>query len=376
MKKWLFLAIFVLFSCLAMPVGAQTTAEETVTEQLEALGADELFDSLPPKTQNFLRRIGITQIADLTAESDSRSWLAALSEWTKSGLLKPLQQGSILLAVVLLCALVDSMHITVGEQGGITFQTLSVAAMAVALLPFLSGVIQSAADSLESLEVFMLSFVPVYAAALLASGSGAVSIGYQGVVLAAAEVLGYVNQHLLLPISTASFALGMAGGVNRELKTEAISTRISRFCTWGVGIIASVFSGLLTVKTIVDGASDTVGKKFLKLTVSNMIPVVGGALSEAVNTVAGCLSVARTTVGAFGMIVCGALVVPTALELLGWSVILSVALTVSEMFALESIIALLKAAAATVKLLLALLCVQGLFMILTVAIVLMTGGGA
>ncbi len=367
--------VFAFFLIVALPVSAQSNMDEGVAEQLETFGADELFDNLPIETRHFLRRIGITQITDITAEGDGSAWLMALSEWTKSGLIKPLQQGSILLAVVLLCALVDSMHITVGGQGGVTFQTLSVAALAVALLPFLSGTIQSAADSLASLEVFMISFVPVYAAALLASGRGAAGIGYQGVVLTAAEVLGYANRHFLLPVATTSFALGMAGGVNRGLKTEAISGRLSRFAAWGIGIVASIFSGLLTVKTVISSASDTVGKKFLKLSVSNMIPVVGGALSEAVNTVAGCLSVARTTVGAFGMIVCGALVVPTALELIGWSMVLSVALTAGEMFALESVVALLKAASATVKLLLAILCVQGLFMVLTVAIVLMTGGG-
>lgn len=372
MKIWIWLVVC--FSLLSISVSAQS-AEETVSEQLDAFGADDLFNDLPEETRRFLQRIGITQITDISVESESSSWTSVLSELVKSGLFKPLQQGSVLLAVVLLCALVDSMHITVGEQGGITFQTLSVAAIAVALLPFLGGVIQSTADALESLEVFMLSFIPVYAAALVASGKGASAVGYQGVVLTAAQVLGYINRHCLLPVATASFALGMAGGVNRELKTDAIAGRLSRFCTWGIGIVASLFSGMLTVKTVVGGATDTVGKRFLKLSVSNMIPVVGGALSEAVNTVASCLSVARTTIGAFGMIVCGVLVVPSALELLGWSIVLAAALTVAEMFALETVMALLKAAAATVKLLLAILCVQGLFMVLTVAIVMVTGGG-
>ena len=371
MKVWVWLIVCFLF--LPISVNAQTT-EEGVSEQLESFGANDLFDELPEDTRRFLQRIGISQIADITGENETSSWLTALSELTKSGLVEPLRQGSILLAVVLLCALMDSLHITVGEQGGVTFQTLSVVAIAVALLPPLGGAIQAAADALESLEVFMLSFIPVYAAVLIASGKGISGVGYQGIVMTAAQVLGYVNRHFLLPVATTSFALGMAGGINRELKTDAIASRLSRFCTWSVGIVASLFSGMLTVKTVVSGATDTVGKRFLKLSVSNMIPVVGGALSEAVNTVAGCLSVTRTAVGAFGMVVCGVLIIPTALELLGWSVVLAAALTVAEMFALETVMALLKAAAATVKLLLAILCVQGLFMVLTVAIVMLAGG--
>ena len=363
-----------LFLCLCIPVAAENT-DVLIGEQLEAAGGDALFESLPEETRRFLRGIGIETIGDTADTAEPQQWLTAVLELLQESFSEPLRQCGMLLAVIVLCALVDSLRLLTNENGGTAvFQTVSVLAVAVSTLPSLSGMIQASAEALESLQVFMHSFVPVYGALLLTSGRGLSAAGYQGVVMLAAQVFSWGNTHLLLPLTTASFGLGLAGGLNRELRLEALAGRLNRFCVWALGLTASLFTGMLSIKNVVDAAADSMGKRVLRLSVANLIPVVGGALSETVNTVAGCLSVTRSVMGVFGLLATAALVLPGSLRLLGWSVLLGLLASVAEVFSLEAVATLMKAAGGTVKVLLALLSIQGLFMILTVTVVSATGG--
>ena len=373
MKQLCFCLILLVALC--VPTAAEGT-EALLAEQLEAAGGDALYDSLPEDTKRFLYRLGIETLEDVSADTPPLQWLQAVGELLSEMLTGPLRQSGVLLAVILLCALVDSLRALPGDGSStVVFQTVALLAAAVSLLPPLSETIEAASETLNSLLVFISSFVPVYGAVLLTSGKGLTAAGYQGVVLLAAELFSWANTHLLLPLTTASFGLGIAGGLNRELRLESLAGRLNRFCIWALGLTASLFTGMLSLKSVVNAASDSFGKRVLRLSVANFIPVVGGALSETVNMVAGCLTLTRTVMGVFGLLSASALILPMAIRLFGWTTLLGLLTAVADVFSLEAVSTLFKAAASTMKVLLALISIQGLFLILTITITTAAGGG-
>ncbi len=351
--------------------------QELFREQLDASGGNELYDGLPEDTRRFLRGLGITSVGSLyEEEQDTGAWLKTVGEWAAEALRGPLAKGGILLAAVILCALMDSLRQSGDERAvSAVFQTVSVLTVAISLIPPLSETVEMCCQTFQSLSVFMLSFVPVYGALLATSGHPLSAAGYQSIVLAAAQLFSFGGDRILLPLATASCGLGMAGSVNRDIRLDALSDAINKFCVWALGLTSTLFVGMLSVKNVIAAASDSVGKRVLRLSVANFIPVVGGALSESVNTVAGCLVLTRSTVGAFGMLATAALILPPLLSLCGWTLLLGLLSAVAQMLALEALSTMLKVSAGLVRVLLALLCIEGLFLIVTVTLVTVTGGG-
>ena len=68
---------------------------------------------------------------------------------------------------------------------------------------------------------------------------------------------------------------------------------------WVLSIVMTIFVSLLTIQNLIGVAADNAGTKAVKFAVSNFIPVVGGALSDAYTTVQSCVKVLKSGVGAF-----------------------------------------------------------------------------
>ena len=67
-------------------------------------------------------------------------------------------------------------------------------------------------------------------------------------------------------------------------------------------------------------AVDSTGARAARFMVSSFVPVVGGALGEALGTITGCVKMIKSGVTAFGLLAEGALFLPVLLECVLWPV--------------------------------------------------------
>ena len=356
--------MLLLLSALALPPVLAEEEEDTdrlYQEQLEASGAEALFDSLPDGTRELLDKLGISGLdADsLTAlqPGTALSELLAMAGSQSGGVL-----GScgLLLGIILLCALMDSLKQTVREPA----------------VSDVFGVICSlAACAAESTSVFMISFVPVYSGILLTSGQALTAASYNTVVLFVAELISLLATKVIVPLMTVSLALGLTGSVSGGLRLEGVGSWINKAAGWLLTITTSLFVGLLSLQGIVGAAADTLAGRAINFSISSFVPVVGGALSEAFNAVKGCLSLLKSTLGGFGILTTVLIAAPPILECVLWSLGLSLCGMAAELFGLSQISTVLKTAQSVVKTLIGVLAACALFMIIATTIVTKAGGG-
>ena len=373
------LLMIMLTMVMCLPAGAEGGAaewDELYQEQAEASGAGDLPDNLPEETRQLLDQLGITSIdAEGFSSLEPQGVWKALAELTGQEASGPLRSVGVVLGVVLLCALMEGMKQTLRDPSASpVFQVVCVLAACAALLVPLSSCVQAVCRAAESTSVFMGSFVPVYAGILVTAGHAVTAASYQTVVLFAAELITLLATHLLVPLLTVSLALGMAGSLDTGLRLDSLSSAINKGAAWLLGITTTLFVGLLTLQGIVGGAADTLSSRALRFSLSSMVPVVGGSLSEAFSAVKGCLGLLKSTVGGFGMLATALIVLPPLLQCAVWSLALCTA--AAELFGLGQISALLRSAQAVVKTLIAVLAACSLFMIVTTAVVTAAGGAA
>lgn len=381
---WLFrslLLMIMLMMVMCLPAGAEGGAaewDELYQEQAEASGAGDLPDNLPEETRQLLDQLGITSIdAEGFSSLEPQGVWKALAELTGQEASGPLRSVGMVLGVVLLCALMEGMKQTLRDPSASpVFQVVCVLAACAALLVPLSSCVQAVCRAAESTSVFMGSFVPVYAGILVTAGHAVTAASYQTVVLFAAELITLLATHLLVPLLTVSLALGMAGSLDTGLRLDSLSPAINKGAAWLLGITTTLFVGLLTLQGIVGGAADTLSSRALRFSLSSMVPVVGGSLSEAFSAVKGCLGLLKSTVGGFGMLATALIVLPPLLQCAVWSLGLALCTAAAELFGLGQISALLRSAQAVVKTLIAVLAACSLFMIVATAVVTAAGGAA
>lgn len=217
---------------------------------------------------------------------------------------KGVRSAVLLLAVVLLCGLAEGFSDGLGIKGVLdptaVVGALAVAAIAVGDVNTLVGLGRSA---LEEMDGFSKVLLPATAAAVAASGAPTQAAARQVATVLFSDVLLTLMDRLLLPILYGYLAASMAWAAVGNEGLRRLAELLRRLCTWLLNILLMAFVTYLTVSGVIAGNTDALALKAAKLTISGMVPVVGGILSDAAGTVLAGAGILKNAIGIFGMTV-------------------------------------------------------------------------
>ena len=217
---------------------------------------------------------------------------------------KGVRSAVLLLAVVLLCGLAEGFSDGFGIKGALdptaVVGALAVAAIAVGDVNTLVGLGRSA---LEEMDGFSKVLLPATAAAVAASGAPTQAAARQVATVLFSDVLLTLMDRLLLPVLYAYLAASMAWAAVGNEGRRRLAELLRRLCTWALSILLTAFVTYLTVSGVIAGNTDALALKAAKLTISGMVPVVGGILSDAAGTVLAGAGILKNAIGIFGMTV-------------------------------------------------------------------------
>ena len=289
----------------------------------------------------------------------------------------PLRAGGCVLAVLLLCALVGGVKLTFGSQSLSQASGLAGAlCVAAVIVRPVTACVERAADVVQAAAGFQLACVPVLGGLVLAGGEPARVLSYETLTALAANAVSLVASHVLVPLLGCFLALSLVSAVSPAVRVGGLCDFVCRAVKWLLGLCMTLFTGLLTVHSIVTASADSAASRAVKFAVSSFVPVVGGALGDALRTVGGCVSVLKSGVAAFVLLAEGVLFLPVVLQCVCWQLALLFCAAAGEALGQGELCGLLSAAGRAVGLLLAILLCCALLMTVTSVALILVGGGA
>ncbi len=368
MKK---LLLILLISLIFIP---SVSAEEAdlYKDQLQISGADELNDYVPESAKDF-----IDESFDLT----SPDWVNSLSGenaflhifgFIKSGAKTPFKIFGTVLALIILTSVIQN---AVGNQINSTATFATVAAISLVLLSPIYSVITASVDALKGCALFMTAFVPVFAAVIAASGKALSAASMSGILLMAANFVTYISSFAVIPLMTGHLSLSIASSVSPLLQSSNLAGSLKKVSLWLMGFISTVFVGILSIQTAVNASADNLTMKTAKFIVGSTVPVAGGVLSEALGTVTASLSLLKSSVGIWGVLICALTFLPIIIELLLWRLSLFGLSFFSETFSLSKITALLKSVDSLLSVLIGIVLLTAAMFTISLTVVVLGGKG-
>ena len=281
--------ILAVLCLLVLPVRAEQIDEDT---GIDISGAEE---GLPQDVLDELPQPGQTTDFWSGAKELFRQALRKSSETFRSGLLL----CAILLAIVTLCSVAG---VPSGKHGATAVTAAGAIGICAAVLSTFQSMISLATDTVEKIADYSACLMPVMASAAAMSGKMTSGTALYAGTLLFAELLMQLISKLLVPavffylaVSTAEAAL--AGEMLAELRSF-VGWLISKL----LRIIMFGFLGYMSLTGVISGAADAAAVKATKAAVSGMVPVVGGIISDASETLLASASALKSSVGIFGML--------------------------------------------------------------------------
>ena len=154
----------------------------------------------------------------------------------------------------------------------------------------------------NGITTFVCGVVPIIISTMMTSGEIATATAINPIMLLAANVVTSVVNSFLLPIFFAIAALSVVDNINEKFPISKMTDILKKTSKWVLGLMMTIFVGLLGICGFTSSALDGTAGKAAKYVVSSFVPIVGGVLSETVDTMAGCSIVMKNAMGSAGII--------------------------------------------------------------------------
>ena len=209
-----------------------------------------------------------------------------------------------ILLIVVLCGAVEGFRPT--ADGGKTALFLPMAgALTVTLLTAgsLDSLIGLGAETIGELDTFSKVLLPTLAAAMASSGHVSTAAFQQVTTVFLVDLLMDLINGLLLPLVYLYIGVLTASACLPDGRLNALAEGLKKTVTWVLTSALLAFTVYLSVARVIAGAADGAAVKLAKAAISSAVPVVGGIIAEASETVLAGAGMLKNTVGVFGTLV-------------------------------------------------------------------------
>lgn len=230
--------------------------------------------------------------------------------------------------------------------------------------------------AVDSIAFFMRFLVPVLLTAMMTSGAILSAATLEPALLTMIEVAVFVIQKLFIPAVLISTALGIVGSMSDRFKTDRLVGLLNKAVRWGLSLTLTIFVSLAGLKSIASAGADGLTVRLSKFAASNLVPMVGGILSESAETVMNCSAVIKNSVGILGIICVVIIAMGPVLKLGSMLILMRLTAAVTEPVSDPKIVDCISRLANSVSVLFSMVAVIMVMFIIVVTIIINAGNTA
>ena len=208
-----------------------------------------------------------------------------------------------LMAVVLLCAMTQGAQLGGKTEGVHAVELAGALAITALTMTDMAAMIGLGRETIGKMDLFSSTLLPVMAVLTAATGGVTAAAARQGATVLFSQLLLSAMDRLLIPLVYAYVAVNCAYAVVGNPGLEKLAALLKSVVTTLLTAFMLAFVGYLTATGAIAGSVDASVVKAARMAISRAIPVVGGILADASESVLAGAGVLRGTVGVVGMMV-------------------------------------------------------------------------
>lgn len=285
--------------CMILLSGGAWAVQDIWTGQKQLVDAESIRSSLDGQTQNLIGGV------DISTEMELGESLIQMMEKTESERTQAIKSTISTLARVTVVLLFCGCAAGFGAASRLPSPILPMAgALGITAVIYgdLHGLMSLCLETLESMDIFSTSMMPVMASALTISGAPATAALTYGATMFVFDLTVSLITGVLVPAVSGYIAVIT---VNAAIGNDMLS-RMADFIKWAVtGILKILLTGFvayITISGTVSHGLDNSAVKTAKFALSGSIPVVGGIISGATDTLLSGAILLKNALGVFGML--------------------------------------------------------------------------
>ena len=204
-----------------------------------------------------------------------------------------------IIGIVLLLSVVEGLS----DSGKGIVILVAVIAISTLILQSTNSLMSLGIETIRKISDYGKLLIPVITAVTASQGGVTASAAlYTGTMFFSTLLSGIISG-LVVPMIYIYLALCIADRVVPNQALAGMKQFVKWAATWMIKLVLYVCTGYLSITGVISGSVDSAALKATKLAISGAVPVVGGILSDASETVLVSAGIMKNTIGIYGIFV-------------------------------------------------------------------------
>ncbi len=387
--KRLMAALCVFLIVTGLPSAARAAKEDDGTEaireevnsQIQALDLsswEKALSGIPEDAKGLLGEGGLDDILTTFAEGD-----AAVDPVNVINLVFKLLLGEAgnqigllisLIALALLSGLLTNLRASFSGEGvGEIAHYAIYLLLAAILVNVLWQCVSVARDAVDAMVNLMQALFPILITVLTAMGNAASAGVFQPTMAMLTGAVASFIRDVIMPMVLMGGLIGVVSRMSERFPVKRMGNILNSAAKWATGIVFTLFLGIMGIQGLNAAALDGVTIKTAKFTIDKVIPVVGGYMSDTMDTLLGCSLIVKNAAGITGLISIVAVLLMPLIRLLALALVLRVAAALVEPVSDERLSSCMDCVSGSVTMLFAIVLSVGAMFFISVSLILGAG---
>ena len=278
----------------------------TIESQQEIFGINSFIENSKKYTGEFFSDVNINDILNsaIQGKIDNSNMYKKILNLLGTEIKTGIRSLISILVIIIIHSILKSVSESLENDNisKLIYYVQYIAIVTIVMSNF-SDIINLVKETTVNLVGFMNTLIPVLISLMLYTGSVTTTSILEPIILFMINFIGNLIQDILIPVMLIITSISVVSKISDKIQIEKISKFLKSSTTWLLGIILTVFVGVVSLEGTLSSSVDGITAKTAKTIVSSSIPVVGKILGDVVDSVLGCGVILKNAVGFLGVII-------------------------------------------------------------------------
>ena len=237
------------------------------------------------------------------------------------------------------------------------------------LMKNFSDIIGGIKVAIQDLASFSTTLIPLMTTLIIATGNLTTSSLIEPILLSMVTFISNFITNIVIPLVLVATSFGIISKLSDEVRVEKLSKFINKGSLWVLTTVLGIFIGIASLESGLTSNVDNVTKKAGKSVVSVAVPVVGGILGDAIDTIVGYTNIIKNAAGIVGIFVILSICLKPIMNLLTLTAVYKLGSALCEPVADKKVVELIDVMANTFKTMLGVMFAITIMIVIGVALV-------
>lgn len=258
MKKLIGFLVIVLW--IMLPVqSVYASNEETIQEQQEEFGIQEFLQNSEQYMGEFFKDIDISETLNeaIKGEVDNATLGKRIISLLGSEMITSLKAIGSILVIIVIHSILKAISESLEDKSisKLIYYAQYILIITMILASF-SDIVKLVQDTTTNLVAFMNMLVPLLITLMMSTGSIATSSVIEPIILFMINFIGNIIQDILLPFVMIFTALVILSKLSDQIKVDKLAKFFHSSIVWFLGILLTVFVGVLSLEGTMSSSVD------------------------------------------------------------------------------------------------------------------------